>query len=170
MVLRSRHFCKKCGSGNDFLYGTALNYDSKRVFEIPPGWGTADYIRNDAEEAVRLLTLDDEVAAASYDAIGECDELPLKFFYKHDDFLCTECKLVATHFFFYLRKRDGTGFTPHYKCKGCSGRMRLAEAYIKEFGEFEKKFRCSECGNIQPMGEPDDYDCIDYRITECLRI
>jgi DNA-directed RNA polymerase subunit M/transcription elongation factor TFIIS len=170
LVLRSRYFCGKCGTGNDFLYGTALNYDNHRLFAIPPGWRTPDYVRKDSEEAIRLLTLDDDVAAASYDALAECDELPMKFFYKHEDFVCTECKNIATHFFFFLRKRDGTTFTPIYKCKGCGGRMRLAEAYIREFGEFPKRFRCSGCGDIQPMDDPDEYECVDYRITECLKI
>jgi hypothetical protein len=170
VVLRSRHVCGKCGVENDFLYGTALNYDVSRVFRIPEGWGTPQYARRDSDEAMRLLVLDDRVAEATYDALAECDELPLKFFYKHDDFICSDCGLTQSHFFFFLRKRGGTAFTPSYGCRGCGGRMRLAEACVRQFGEQEKKFRCVGCGSVSPMGDPDDYEILDYRITECLKL
>ncbi|MDR3283128.1 MAG: hypothetical protein LBS92_05935 [Candidatus Methanoplasma sp.] len=170
MVLRARHVCGACGAENDFLYGTALNYDVTRLFRVPDGWRTPRYERRDCDEAVRLLVLDDEVAEASYDALTECDDLPMKSFCKHDDFVCTGCGLVQSHFFFFLRRRDGSPFTPAYKCRGCGGRMRLAEAYVRQFGEIERKFRCEACGTASPMDAPDDYEVIDYRITECLKL
>ncbi|MCK9323139.1 MAG: hypothetical protein RBR05_03670 [Candidatus Methanomethylophilaceae archaeon] len=170
MVLRSRYFCNKCGENHDFLYGTALNYDTGRVFKIPENWGTDKYVRRDSQEALRLLVLDDDVVEAAYNFIPQCDEFPNKYLYKHDDFICTECQLTESYFFFSLKNRNGERFYPHYKCPACGGKMRLAEAYIRDNGAVPKRFRCNKCGEIQSMGEPDEYECLDYRITECLKL